>query len=533
MTTPLHGKSFIAGVLVEENARTFQVISPLDSEPLEPVFHECTGAAVDRAMALAEEAFAVYRRVPAEERAAFLERIAEEIVAVGDALLDRAHRETGLPLDRLTGERGRTVGQLRLFADVVREGSWVEARIDTAQPERKPLPKADLRRMLLPLGPIIVFGSSNFPLAFSVAGGDTASALAAGCPVVVKAHRAHPGTSELVAGAISRAVEACGLPAGVFSMLHGAGSEIGMALVKHPHARGAGFTGSRAAGRALFDAAAARPDPIPVFAEMSSLNPLFILPGALRERGPQIVEGLRASVTTGVGQFCTKPGLVFGLGGPELNGFADQLASAIRGTPPATMLHPGICRSYHEGLDLAEKVPGVVALGMSDDEPDEKRTHGEAVIFATDTDDFLSNPQLHEEIFGPYTLLTTARDMDDLRRVARSLEGQLTATLHGTPEDLEAAGELIAILERKVGRLIINGYPTGVEVCPSMHHGGPYPATTDERYTSVGTASIRRWARPICYQNFPASALPPELRDENPRGLMRLVNSARTRDPVS
>jgi NADP-dependent aldehyde dehydrogenase len=337
----------------------------------------------------------------------------------------------------------------------------------------------------------------------------------------------------MVAGAISRAVDACGLPGGVFSMLHGAGSEIGMALVKHPQTRGAGFTGSRVAGRALFDAAAARPDPIPVFAEMSSLNPLFILPGALRERGAQIVEGLKASVTTGVGQFCTKPGLVFGVGGPELTEFAEKLATAIRGTAPATMLHPGICRSYHEGLDHAEKVPGVVSLGMSDAEPEEKRTHGEAVVFTTSTDDFLGNPQLHEEIFGPYTLLTTASGMEDLLRVARALEGQLTATLHGTPEDLAAAGELIAILERKAGRLVINGYPTGVEVCPSMHHGGPYPATTDERYTSVGTAAIQRWARPLCYQNFPANALPAELQSDNPRGVMRLVNNQLTRDAIA
>jgi NADP-dependent aldehyde dehydrogenase len=532
MSTLLHGKSYIAGVLVEENARSFRAISPLTSEPLEPAFHECTGDAVERALTLAEEAFVSYRQISAEARAAFLEKIAEEIVAIGEPLLERAHRETGLPMDRLTGERGRTVGQLRLFAEVVREGSWVDARIDTAMPDRKPLPKADIRRMLKPLGPIVVFGSSNFPLAFSVAGGDTASALAAGCPVIVKAHRAHPGTSELVGGAITRAVEACGLPAGVFSMLHGAGAEVGMALVKHPLCRGAGFTGSRAAGRALFDAAAARPDPIPVFAEMSSLNPLFILPGALRERGAQIVEGLRASVTTGVGQFCTKPGLVFGLGGPEFTGFAEKFAAAIRGSAPATMLHPGICKSYHQGLDLAEKVPGVVALGMSDSEPDEKQTHGEAVVFATNTDGFLENPQLHEEIFGPYTLLTTANGMEDLLRVANGLEGQLTATLHATGEDLAAAGELIAVLERKVGRLVINGYPTGVEVCPSMHHGGPYPATTDERFTSVGTAAIQRWARPLCYQNFPQAALPVELRDANERGAMRLVNGRLTREAV-
>jgi NADP-dependent aldehyde dehydrogenase len=531
-TTPLHGRSFLGGALVEENARAFQAISPLDSQPLEPAFHECMETAVDRALTLADEAFAIYRRTSPEQRAAFLEKIGEEIMALGDALLERAHRETGLPLDRLTGERGRTVGQLRLFAEVIREGSWLDARIDTALPDRKPVPKPDLRRMLIPLGPVIVFGSSNFPLAFSVAGGDTASALAAGNPVIVKAHRAHPGTSELVAGAVRRAVEACELPAGVFSMLHGSGEVIGTALVRHPLARAAGFTGSREAGRALFNAAAARPEPIPVFAEMSSLNPVFILPRALRERGAQIAEGLKTSVTMGVGQFCTKPGLVFGLRGPELQSFAGNLSKAISATAPATMLHPGICRSYHAGLDAMAKVPGVAALATSDTKPDAARTHGEAAVFTTDAEDFLRQPQLHEEVFGPATLLITAHSMPDLLRAAQVLEGQLTATLHGTPEDLAEAADLIAILERKAGRLVVNGFPTGVEVCPSMNHGGPYPATTDSRFTSVGTAAIQRWVRPVCYQNFPAEALPPEVRDENPRGIMRLVDGHLTREAV-
>ncbi len=531
-TTPLHGRSFLGGVLVKESTRSFHAISPLDSQPLEPAFHECTETAVDHALTLADEAFAIYRRTSPEQRAAFLEKIGEEIVALGDALLDRAHRETGLPLDRLTGERGRTVGQLKLFADVIREGSWLDARIDTALPDRKPVPKPDLRRMLLPLGPVIVFGSSNFPLAFSVAGGDTASALAAGNPVIVKAHRAHPGTSELVAGAVMRAVEACGLPGDVFSVLHGSGAQIGTALVRHPLAKAAGFTGSREAGRALFNAAAARPEPIPVFAEMSSLNPVFILPGALRERGAQIAEGLKLSVTMGAGQFCTKPGLIFGLGGPDLQDFASTLAKGISATAPTTMLHPGICKSYHAGLDAAAKVPGVVALAKSGAEADASRTQAEAAVFATDAADFLRQPQLHEEMFGPATVLITAGSMAELIRAAHALEGQLTATIHGTAEDLAEAAELIAILERKAGRLLVNGFPTGVEVCPSMNHGGPYPATTDARFTSVGTAAIARWVRPVCYQNFPAALLPAELRDENPRGIMRLVNGGLTRDAV-
>ncbi len=526
----LHGKSLIAGVPLENGARTFYALSPLTSEKLEPAFHEIGSDEVERTLILAEEAFAVFGRAAAETRAALLEKIAEEILVLGDALLERAHVETGLPLARLTGERGRTVGQLRLFAEIVREGSWCDARIDTALPDRQPLPRPDLRRMLAPLGPVVVFGSSNFPLAFSVAGGDTASALAAGNPVIVKAHRAHPGTSEMVATAVTRAVEACGLPGGVFSLLHGSGAEIGIALVRHPLTRAAGFTGSRTAGRALFDAAAARPDPIPVFAEMSSLNPLFLLPGALRERTPQLVEGLKNSVTMGVGQFCTKPGLVFGIGGGEFSQFAEQFAASMRSAAPGTMLSPGICRAFHNGLEAMERVPGVIALAMSDIPPDATRTHGEPVVFATDAENFLQQPALHEEVFGPYTLLVNAPDFPELVRLARRLEGQLTATIHGTVEDLANAGDLLAALQRKAGRIVINGFPTGVEVSPAMHHGGPYPATTDERFTSVGTAAIQRFARPICLQSMPASALPPELLDANPRALMRLVNGQLTRE---
>jgi len=526
----LHGRSIIAGQLSEKSSRTFHPVSPLDSKPIEPAFHECTLEDVDQALWQAEEAFALYRKTSAESRAAFLETIADEILALGDDLLRRCHHETGLPLDRLTGERGRTCGQLKMFAALVRDGSWADARIDTAQPERTPVPKPDIRRMLAPLGPVIVFGSSNFPLAFSVAGGDTASALAAGCPVVVKAHRAHPGTGEMVAVALGRAVEKCGLPHGVFSMLHGAGSEIGIALVKHPLARAAGFTGSRAAGRALFDAASSRPEPIPVFAEMSSLNPLVILPGALRERGEQIAQGLRGSVTLGVGQFCTKPGLVFGIGSPEFEKFAEDFAAAMRTAAPSTMLHPGICRAFHDGVDAMEKVPGVVRVAESDVDPDPAKTQGEPTVFATDAEDFVAKRALHEEVFGPFTLLVSARSFAELEGALKCLEGQLTATLHATPADLAEASDLLDILERKAGRLIINGFPTGVEVCPSMHHGGPYPATTDERFTSVGTAAIQRWSRPVCYQSFPPDLLPIELRSENPRGLMRIVNGRLTRE---
>ncbi|MGA3283348.1 MAG: aldehyde dehydrogenase (NADP(+)) [Verrucomicrobiota bacterium] len=529
----LHGQNFIGDQLSPGAGKTFRATSPLDSTPFPPTFHFAGAKDVDAAMELAGAAFETYRATTGEQRAAFLERIADEIMALGDDLITRAHQETGLPEARLTGERARTAGQLKLFAQVVREGSWVDARIDTAIPDRQPAPKPDLRRMLIPIGPVIVFGSSNFPLAFSVAGGDTASALATGNPVVVKAHSGHPGTSELVATAVRRAVVACGLPAGVFSMLHGAGKVIGISLVRHPAARAVGFTGSRAAGRALFDAAAARPEPIPVFAEMSSLNPIFILPEAMRGQTAKISEGLRASVTLGVGQFCTKPGLVFGLHGTGFDQFQKALGQLFETTAPATMLHGGICESYHQGLVRASETSGVTLLARSKENPDAKKTHGETVVVCTDASNFRKHPELAEEVFGPFALLVSAQTMAELEDIAENLEGQLTATVHGTPGDLQQANRLLKTLERKAGRLLINGFPTGVEVCPAMNHGGPYPATTDVRFTSVGTAALYRFVRPICYQNFPASLLPDALKDENPLNLWRLLNGKMAKDAVN
>ncbi len=520
----LHGKNFIGDQLASGGGDTFRAISPLDSTPLEPAFHAADRKAVDTAMQLAEAAFAPYRQTTGAQRAAFLERIADEIVALGDDLIQRAHRETGLPEARLLGERGRTVGQLKQFAQVVREGSWVDARIDTAIPDRQPVPKPDLRRMLRPIGPVVVFGSSNFPLAFSVAGGDTASALATGNPVVVKAHSAHPGTSELVATAVRRAVAACQLPAGVFSLLHGSGKVIGTALVKHPYACAVGFTGSRAAGRALFDAASARPAPIPVFAEMSSLNPIFLLPEALQSPSAKLAEGLRNSITLGVGQFCTKPGLIFGLNSGEFDQFQKVLSQLLSAVAPATMLHGGIGEAFHQGLAQASGVSGVKLLARSNAAPDVKQTQGEAVVLTTDLANFRQHPELAEEVFGPFAVLISASSLAELEEVARGLEGQLTATVHGTAHDLEQAGNLLQLLERKAGRLILNGFPTGVEVCPSMNHGGPYPATTDVRFTSVGTAALARFVRPICYQDFPAAQLPDALKAGNPLGIRRLVN---------
>ena len=529
----LDGRSLIAGKTAHATAKTFHAISPQNGTRLEPDFHEASEADVDLAMHQAEEAFEIFRQMPAKARADFLDVIASEIMAAGDELLQRASAESGLPIERFTMERGRACGQFKTFAALIREGSWVDARIDPAMPDRQPAPRPDLRRMLVPLGPVVVLGASNFPLAFSTAGGDTASALAAGCPVVVKAHPAHPGTSEIVARAIYRAMETCHVPKGTFSLLHGTGAEVAQALVRHPLTRALGFTGSERAGRALFDAAAARPEPIPVFAEMGSTNPFFILPGALKNRAAAIAQGLKAAFTIGVGQFCTKPGIVLALGGAEFDLFIEKFRTEVQAAAPGTMLHRGICDAFHAGLDRVQKIPGVVVIAETDADADPAKTQAEPVAFATDAETFLLHRELREEIFGPYTLLVSARSVTELEAAARALPGQLTATLHADGADLSDFTDLVRILERKAGRLLVNGYSPGVEVCPSMQHGGPYPATTDSRYTSVGTAAIARWARPLCLQGFPESSLPDALRNANPIGLLRTVNGTLTRDPVA
>ena len=528
----LQGKSLLAGKTGAAGGAIFRALNPTTAETLAPDFYEASLAEVDVALQAAVAAFVDYRTRPAEMRAKLLEAIAAEIETLGDPLLERAHAETGLPLARLQGERGRTCGQLRLFAQVVREGSWVDARIDSALPDRQPLPRPDLRRMLIPLGPVVVFGASNFPLAFSVAGGDTASALAAGCPVIVKAHGAHPGTSELVGGAIGRALAACGLPAGLFSLVNG-GAATGLALVQHPAVTAVGFTGSHLAGRALFDAAATRPHPIPVFAEMSSINPVFVLPGALRERGPVIAQGLVGSVTLGVGQFCTKPGLVFVQRGPEADAFLQALAATVQNAACATMLTPGIRAAFNQSQAKMTGQPGVTMLASASAAPEAKKTQGQPSIAITTAANFLKHPELATETFGPFTLVVTGETAGELTACARALEGQLTATLHGTVDDLAGAAALVALLEQKAGRLLVNGFPTGVEVSPAMNHGGPSPATSDTRYTSVGTAALLRFARPVCYQNFPETLLPAALHNANPLRLMRLVNGQLTREQVA
>src|SRR5215831_11705505 len=487
----LHGKNIIARNMVEVGGKTFQAFAPASGKSIKPQFEGATADQVNQALESAESAFHIYRRLSSEQRANFLEKIADEIVALGDDLIERANLETGLLKDRLAGERGRTVNQLRMFADLIREGSWVDARIDRGIPDRQPLPKPDLRRMLIPVGPVVVFGASNFPLAFSVAGGDTASALAAGCPVVVKAHHAHPGTSEMVARAIVKAVAEAEMPAGVFSLLYGAGHDVGIGLVKHPLTRAAGFTGSLKGGRALFDAAASRPDPIPVYAEMGSVNPVFILPGALQDRGEAIAEGLKGSVTLGNGQFCTKPGVVMAFEDASFDKFSRKLKDLMAQQAPGTLLHPGILKSYEEGVKAFGSLSTVVAKSAT--APDRTKTQAEAAVFETEAAIFLKEARLREEVFGPATLLVRCGTRDELEMAARAMEGHLTATVHGTESDLRDFSGLLSILEERVGRIVYNGYPTGVEVCPSINHGGPYPATTDGKFTSVGTGAILRF----------------------------------------
>ena len=529
----LHGMNLIGGRPSAAGTRTLSAVDPARSVPLEPAFHEATGEEIARAAALAAEAFAAHPRDPART-AALLERIAQEIEALGDSLLERAGAETGLPAGRLKMERGRTVGQLRMFAELVAEGSWVDARIDRAEPRRRPLPKPDLRRMLVPIGPVAVFGASNFPLAYSVAGGDTASALAAGNPVLVKGHPAHPGTSEMVAEAIRRAVEATGFPPGWFALLHGRSAEVGLALARRAEVAAVGFTGSLRAGRALFDAAAARPVPIPVFAEMGSVNPLFLLPEALERRAEQIAEGLFQSFTLAAGQFCTKPGLVFAVDGSGFRRLSATLVGLVRNSLPATMLHRGIFDAFQQAVESVKQLSGVEVIRAETPGAAEK-TQAAGVLLVCGEDVLRQHRVLAEEVFGPATVLVRCRTAASLAATVEGigLGGQLTAAVHGTDADLKACRPLLALLERRVGRLVFDGFPTSVEVCPSMHHGGPYPATTDARWTSVGTAAIARFARGICYQNGPQDRLPPELRDHNVRGIRRLVDGRWTCDDVA
>ncbi|WP_010626045.1 aldehyde dehydrogenase (NADP(+)) [Halomonas sp. KM-1] len=521
----LLGKMLIGREAISGSSTPIHAVDPATGERLAPAYAGGSQAEVARACALAEEAFGVYRETTLDARTAFLESVAGEIEAIGDELIERAMDETGLPRARLEGERGRTCGQLRLFASVVRAGEWLDLRLDPALPEREPLPRADLRQRHIPLGPVAVFGASNFPLAFSVAGGDTASALAAGCPVIVKAHSAHPGTSELVGRAVQRAVEKSGLPEGVFSLLFGSGREVGQALVADPRIQAVGFTGSRAGGTALMTTAQSRPQPIPVYAEMSSINPVFLLPEALKARGAQLAEGFVASLNMGAGQFCTNPGLVIGVKGPELAAFVEAASAAVKQSAGQTMLTPGIHSAYEQGVGRLASNGKVREAARG--QVGETAHACQAGLYVTTAADFLNEPELQEEVFGATSLVIECTDVSEMQRVAAHLEGQLTATLQMDDGDLDAAKQLLPILERKAGRILANGWPTGVEVCHSMVHGGPFPATSDARTTSVGSAAIHRFLRPVCYQALPQGLLPEPLRDGNPWRVSRLVEGKR------
>ncbi len=513
----ISGHSIIGLKKSGKGSKSFFGIDPTTNQNLDGTFIESTQEEIEEAIKLAEKAFYAYRKTTSEQRAKFLEAIGDEIMAIGDDLLERGAKETALPIARLTGERGRTVNQMKLFASFVRDGWYVEGRIDTAMPDRQPLPKPDVRQMKVPLGPVGVFGASNFPLAFSVAGGDTASALAAGCPVVFKGHPAHPGTSELVAEAIVKAGQKTGMPEGVFSMIIGSSIEVGGALVKHPAIKAIGFTGSFRGGKALFDLANQRDEPIPVYAEMGSSNPVFILPDAQKTRGSEIGKELAGSVTLGVGQFCTNPGLTILPKSDRSEELIATMTEALNGYE-GTMLTEGIKGAFTKGVEKfssngIKKLTGV------------KNSSGvDGQAYLVDYETFSKNSALEEEVFGPSTLVVDVAKKEEILELARNLEGHLTATIIGTDEDLKEYADLIDILENKVGRIIFNGYPTGVEVCHSMHHGGPYPATTDSRTSSVGTTAIKRFLRPICYQDMPQDMLPDALKDSNPLGIWRLVN---------
>ncbi|XBS71638.1 aldehyde dehydrogenase (NADP(+)) [Acerihabitans sp. KWT182] len=523
------GGQFIAGNRVAEGSERIRSLCAATGEPTGHDYYQATQEEAQWAAKAADAAFAAYSQTHSQQRAGFLHAIADEIDALGEDFLQLAHLETALPLPRLQGEKARTSNQLRLFAQLLARGDTENVRIDTALPGRKPLPRPDLRQYQLALGPVAVFGASNFPLAFSTAGGDTASALAAGCPVVFKAHSGHPATAEGIAAAIERARVAQGLPAGVFNMIFG--DLIGAELVRHPAIQAVGFTGSLKGGRALFDLAARRPQPIPVFAEMSSVNPLLVLPEALKTRGGQIARDLVASFTLGAGQFCTKPGLIIGVAGEHFDRFIGQLASLVQAVPPQAMLHRGILDNYRRGVACWDRHPSLRRLA----EGPAAANQAAALLYQGDKDLLLSgtDPLLQEEVFGPAAVAVAVDSYEELLAALEALQGQLTATLLADAADLPITDPLCQRLLHKAGRVLFNGYPTGVEVSDAMVHGGPWPATSDARGTSVGTLAISRFQRPVCLQNWPAALLPPPLQDANPLNLLRLVNGDYTREAIS
>jgi NADP-dependent aldehyde dehydrogenase len=524
------GKNYIGNSLKAGGSNLFTTINPVLNKENDTKFHEATAEEIDEAVALATKAFAIYSQTTGNKRAAFLRAIAEEIIGLGDLAIHTYCKETGLPEGRARGEQGRTVGQLRAFADLLEEGSWVQATIDRAQPERAPMPRSDLRKMKIPLGPVVVFGASNFPFAFSTAGGDTASALAAGCPVILKGHPMHAGTSELVASAILRAAASTGMPDGVFSHLNSSGIEVGQQLVKNEGVMAVGFTGSFRGGKALYDLAGGRKTPIPVFAEMGSINPVVLLPRALEEEGERWAKAYAGSITLGSGQFCTNPGLLLAIQGEPLDNFINQLADEILAIAPTSMLHPNIKDAFEKGKQNALAQDHTLVAAAYTEEV--QANYARQLVLVADGGTFAENPALHQEVFGPFALVVQCADADELEHLVAKLEGQLTGTVIGSPEEFKKHEGIIHALQARVGRLIFNGVPTGVEVCPAMHHGGPYPATTDSRYTSVGTHAIERWVRPVCFQDCPEELLPDALKDNNPLGIFRMVDGSLTKAPI-
>lgn len=515
----VNGYNFIAGRRSGQGDTLVFGVDAHTGERLPGGFRQATLDEVDAAVMSAASAFTTFRNLAATRRAEFLEAIADEVDALGEDFIALVSQETALPSARIMGERGRTSGQMRLFAQVLRRGNFYSARIDQALPARSPLPRPDLRQYRIGVGPVAVFGASNFPLAFSTAGGDTAAALAAGCPVVFKAHSGHMATAEQVAEAVIRAADRTGMPPGVFNMIFGSG--VGEALVKHPGIQAVGFTGSLKGGRALFDMAAARPCPIPVFAEMSSINPVLVLPQALANRGESIARELTASVVQGCGQFCTNPGLVLGIRSTAFSAFINELAGLMAKQPAQTMLNPSTLNSYRKGIQALQAHPNIKKLSGFSQEGTQAQPH----LFEADVSLLLAQDELlQEEVFGPCTVVVQVADEDELAQAINALQGQLTATLQADSEDLTAYGHLLSTLEIKAGRVLLNGYPTGVEVSDAMVHGGPYPATSDARGTSVGTLAIDRFLRPVCYQNIPDSLLPAALQNANPLGIQRLVD---------
>lgn len=527
------GKQLIGGEWVQGEAGSFYGVDPRDGRNLQPTISIASNDQVDQTVRMADAASKIFRRSSPKERATFLRYCAEQIMALGDELLERVMEETGYPKARAEGERGRTCGQLNMFASYLESGDYLDARIDTALPDRQPLARPDLRYMNQPIGPVVVFGASNFPLAFSVAGGDTASALAAGCPVIIKGHPSHPGTGELVAQALAAAVAQAGLPKGTFSYLADDGHNVGARLVQAPLVKAVGFTGSFAGGTALLALANARPDPIPVFTEMGSSNPVFLLPQALEQSSGDIAQGFVSSFTLGSGQFCVKPGLIIAINGEPLQQFMTAVKKLVDTAPPAVMLNSRICHTFQQALEErhSDKSIELVAQGLT--ASNSEGFHAQVTLYATSANEVMERPELLEETFGPASIIINCRDRAEMLSLARRLPGQLTATVHCTTDELSDYGELMDHLTESVGRIVINGFPTGVEVCHAMMHGGPFPATSDSRFTSVGTNAIQRFLRPVCYQNYPETLLPAALQNNNPLGITRLINGMKTTDQIN